>query len=142
MRRFPSLMLAMLVVSSLQARASEEDIIPWSTVRVECHEVPEAGKVTLSATFHQGRYESCEVSAFGKKYRLGVKDLARLDGFPLESLQITHEAGYPELGGHTVHFRLQKYTFTRNRKPILKQAIMSVSKGKGFSMGKSERPAS
>ena len=41
----------------------------------------------------------------------------KLKGFPLNSLSITYEPGYPELGGHTVHFKMKQVHY-QAKKPL------------------------
>lgn len=116
-----------------RASASEEEYLPWVEVRVAGPERGDVGKVVFSATLEGDRYRSVSVDAFGRTLVLDKADLAKLDGLPLASLRITHEAGYERLGGHTVHFRL-KVTRTTDGKAVEESGGFSVSRGKGLAM--------
>lgn len=115
--------------------ASEEEYLAWSSLRLECKESPQAGKVTLFATLGDAGLSSFKLTAFGKDHALAASDLAKVRDFPLHSLRVTHEGGYPELGGHTVHFRLSRsYYAPGQKKSVAEDVLISVSKGKGLSV--------
>lgn len=105
--RLASLSLAALLSASA-AFASEEDHLPWRDVGVECFEHAQTGKVSVKARADARGVSSFVLHAFGKDHALSKAQLQQIRSFPLESLQVTHEAGYSRLGGHTVHARLRK----------------------------------
>lgn len=115
--------LAAALLASAPALASEEDHLPWRSVDVACFEHAQTGKVSVKARADAKGLASFVLHAFGKVHALSKAQLQQLRGFPLESLQVTHEAGYAELGGHTVHARLRKGEET---------ARVSVTKAKGL----------
>ena len=129
-----SMTLAFLLIA-LPSMASEEEYLAWSSLRLECKESPQAGKVTVFATMGDAGLSSFQLTAFGKDHSLAASDLAKVRDFPLDSLRVTHEAGYPQLGGHTVHFKLSRsYYVPAQMKSVAEDVVISVSKGKGLSV--------
>jgi len=129
--------IAALILTGLltvtTARASEEEFLPWQEVRIVCAQRPETGKVELMAVADTNGYRQVEIVAFGKKHTVPAADLAKLRRFPLDSLRLTHETGYEELGGHTVHLRLKR----ENCIPggyVEETVVISVSRGKGLAI--------
>jgi len=128
--------MASLAFIPLASRASEEDVLNWRSIRVECLGTEETGKVGINASLNADRFAACEVTAFGKTHTLAAKDLNKLRGFSLDKLRITHEAGYPRFGGHTVHFKLVRMVFSpREQKTTISEVVVSVSKGQGLAVG-------
>jgi hypothetical protein len=126
----------LVLVSAVSA--SEEEFLPWQEVRIVCAERPETGKVELLAVADTNGYRQVEIVAFGKKHALPAADLAKLRGFPLSDLHLTHEAGYAELGGHTVHLRLTRVWYEAGQ--LLEETlVVSVSKGKGLALNEPRR---
>jgi hypothetical protein len=122
-----------LLLGTAVVCASEEECLPWQEVRIVCAERAETGKVELMAIASTNGYRQVEIVAFGKKHTVPATDLAKLRGFPLAGLQTTHEAGYEELGGHTVHLRLKR----ENCVPggwVEETVVISVSRGKGLAI--------
>ena len=115
----------MLLLSPALARASEEDFLPWKSVQLECFETRQTGKVRVTA-----KPDSFAIEAFGRSHVVSKADLAKLKGFPLESLRVTHEAGYAQTGGHTVHASLRRAGET---------VTVSVSKSKGLAVSTRSR---
>jgi len=133
-----NLALAIGAITSLMyttaAQASEEEILPWQEVRIVCAERPETGKVELIAVSDTNGYRQVEIVAFGKNHPVPPSDLPKLTGYRLNSLRLTHEPGYKELGGHTVHLRLNRSSVVPDG--IAEETvILSVSVGKGMQMG-------
>ena len=136
-------MAAPLVVSALlgSLHASEEEHLPWSEVRIVCPKRDDTGQVVFSAKVDEGKFLEMNIEAFGKKHPVAKEDLARLAGFPLNSLLTAHEAGYERLGGHMVHFKWKRIFYDADGKLIEEKARVSVSKGKGLSVHVPGRPA-
>lgn len=105
MRR-AALLAALLLAGP--ALASEEDHLPWRSVSVDCFEHAQTGKVSVRAEAGPQGLRSFSIQAFGRSHALGKRELALLSRFPLDSLKVTHEAGYPQTGGHAVHARLRR----------------------------------
>jgi hypothetical protein len=125
--------LAVLLLGTAVVCASEEEFLPWQEVRIVSAERPETGKVELMAVADTNGHRQVEIVAFGKKHTVPAADLAKLRRFPLDSLRLTHEAGYEELGGHTVHLRLKR----ENCIPggyVEETVVISVSRGKGLAI--------
>jgi hypothetical protein len=68
------------------------------------------------------------IRAFGRKHALAAADLAKLKAFPLSSLQASHEPGYEELGGHTVHFRFRRTFYNAGKKLVTETVYVSANK--------------
>jgi hypothetical protein len=138
MRIRQSALLGVVLLSATVAQASEEEFLPWQEVRIVCAERPATGKVELLAVADTNGYRQVEIVAFGKKHALPVADLAKLRGFPLRDLKLTHEAGYAELGGHTVHLRLTRVWYEAGQ--LLEETlVVSVSKVKGLALNEPRR---
>jgi len=109
--------LLCLAASPLMVLASEEDFVPWQSVTVKSTELPGVGIVAVEASTSGDTYKVFVLSAFDRSHSLTASQLKRLQGFALSSMTITHEAGYAQFGGHTVHVRFQR-TYT-DRTPKL-----------------------
>ena len=126
-------MLTLTALATLPAFASEEDTLQWTSVTIQCGLTPEAGDISFEARTGETGWAACTVRAFGKEYVLPEAALAKLKGFPLSSLETTHEAGYEELGGHTVHFRFFRTVNNPENKVVTEIIYVSVNK-KGVSV--------
>jgi hypothetical protein len=115
-------------------RASEEEVLPWSEVRIVGAEQKETGTVVFSAKLAGQQYKEVLLEAFGKQFTLAKEDLPKLAGFPLNSLAITHEAGYEKLGGHTVYFKLKRVFSDPMARIVEERIVLSVSRGKGLAI--------
>ncbi len=104
----------------------------WRAVQIDCFETSETGRVGIAANVDDKNLASLRVTAFGQSFNLSPFDLKKINLFPLDSLKITHEAGYAELGGHTVHFKFQRAYYDKDQKLHNEVAVVSVSKGKGL----------
>lgn len=121
--------LFLAVLSASSVRASEEEQLPIAEVRIVAAERKETGRVAFHAKVDGDEYKEVRIEAFGKEYPLEKRDLALLSGFPLTSLEITHETGYEKLGGHTVYFKFKRPV--KDPTATSKGTII-VSKGKGL----------
>jgi hypothetical protein len=110
-------------------------------VRIVSPEREDTGKVVFDAKVDGDKLLEVNIEAFAKKYSVEEQDLRKLDGFPLSSLVITHEPGYAELGGHTVHFKFRRTTY-KEGKPIYESIMVDVSKGKGLKISDSRQEVS
>lgn len=136
MRRLPPALVAAsaLAVLAPALPASEEEFLPPRSVRVEYGERSQTGKVAVTASQGAGGITAIEVTAFGKAHTAGAADLAKLAGYGLEGMRATHEAGYENLGGNTVHIRLRRPAGAAAGGKTAEEAIVSVSKGRGLSV--------
>lgn len=131
------LLFVVLALPSL-CRASEEEFLPWQQVEIVCAERAETGVVTFRATLASNEYTAVSITAFGKKYELTEAARQKLRWFPLDRLQTTHEAGYEELGGHTVHLRLTRTWYEAGQ--LWEETLaIAVSKGKGLALNEPRR---
>ena len=121
-------MLALTALATLPGIASEGDSLEWTSVIVQCGHTPEAGDISCEARTGEMGWAACTVRAFGKEYVLPEAALAKLKGFPLSSLETTHEVGYEELGGYTVHFRFARTVHNPENKVVTEIIYVSVNK--------------
>ncbi len=124
MKRITSMLL--LLVSA--TFASEEEFLDWTSAVVQVAETPEAGEIRVSATVEGGEWSGLAITAFGETHDLSDADLARLNGFPLSSLRTTHEQGYEELGGYTVHFRFDRTSYSEESELVSEIIYVSVNR--------------
>jgi hypothetical protein len=115
-------------------RASEEEFLTWSEVRIVGAERKDTGKVVFSAKTAGDKYQEVNIEAFGKQFTVAKEDLQKLNGLPLNSLTITHEAGYEKLGGHMVHFKMKLVFYDKIGTLIEERVALSVSHGKGLAI--------
>ena len=93
-------------ISLLQiASASEEEFVRPTCLEIQ-GSVGEKSPVKLVVESTEAGMKSVVMEAHGRTITLTEDDLVRLTGFRPATAIITHEAGYPQLGGHTVHFKL------------------------------------
>lgn len=139
MRCYPVLVLLLAVlVPPSSLLASEEEFLPWKQVKIVCRDRPETGTVVFDAHTEGDAYKVVAITTFGKQFTLDEPQMSKLKGFPLSSLSITHEGGYPQLGGHTVHFKM-KYHRYQAPKLMEERIRISISKGKGLEIYGPER---
>jgi hypothetical protein len=133
---FRVLLFASVVLLGVEGplRASEEELLRWSEVRIVGVEREDTGKVVFSAKTAGEKYQDVTIEAFGKQFPVAKEDLPKLNGLPLNSLAITHEAGYERLGGHTVHFKMKVVYYDKAGRLIEERAALSVSRGKGLTI--------
>jgi len=108
--------------------ASEEEFLDWTSASVQVAGTPEAGEISISATVGSGVWSSLTINAFGKTHVLNDDELSRLQGFPLSSMQSTHEQGYEELGGYTVHFRFDRTFYSAESELVTEVVYVSVNR--------------
>ncbi len=117
-----------LAALRLPSAASEEEFVPWQSVTVKSPELSVVGIVTVEASTQGGAYQKLTVTAFGRSHALAAAELKRLEGFPLSSLILTHEAGYAALGGHTLHLKFSRTSYDEARMPVKETIVLSVPK--------------
>ncbi len=120
--------LIMAVIPPFAARASEEDFLAWTSAVIQCGKTPEAGDVSCEIKVGEKGWDTFTIQAFGETHTLSPTDLAKLSGFPLSSLQTTHEAGYEELGRYSVHFRFDRTFYNPDKKLVNEIIYVSVTR--------------
>lgn len=123
-----TVMLVVLLISTVFAMASEEQILGWTSVVVRCGRTQEAGEVSCKIDVAGDGWKRFVIQAFGAKHTLTASDLEKLKEFPLSSLRTSHEAGYERLGGHTVHFRFNRTFYNSEKKPVTETIYVSATK--------------
>jgi hypothetical protein len=113
--------------------ASEEEFLDWTSASVQVSGTPEAGDVSVIAAVEHGVWSSFTINAFGRTHVLSDEELLGLYGFPLSSMRTTHEQGYEELGGYTVHFRFDR-TFYSGEGGLVSEIIYVSVNREGLSV--------
>ncbi|MFO7626607.1 MAG: hypothetical protein R6V62_05050 [Candidatus Fermentibacteraceae bacterium] len=113
--------------------ASEEEFLDWTSASVQVSGTSEAGEISAIAAVESGVWSSFTINAFGKTHVLNDNELSELFGFPLSSMRTTHEQGYEELGGYTVHFRFDR-TFYSEENELVSQIIYVSVNQEGLSV--------
>ena len=140
MNQIKSALLALATFSSL-AFGSEEEFLGWQSVTIKSPECIETGVVTVEATTNGLSATKLSIEAFGRKTTLNDAQLKKLEGFPLSSCVLTHEAGYASLGGHTVHMKLKRsYHDPAKNLQREEQVIISVPKAAAASITTRDLP--
>ena len=121
------------VLSSVSmSHASEEEYLNWQSAEIRFMPTSETGTVFCEIISKQGKLKEFLINAFGKEYELTPAQIGKVSQYPLNSFAATQEAGYPSLGGHTVHFKFERYLTDGSGKT--KKLYVSVSKGKGLTL--------
>jgi hypothetical protein len=120
--------------------ASEEEFAEWREAQLEFGRLGRAGKVKLKAQVEGTSYKEFEITAFGRKQTLSKKALSQLSGFPLRTLKVTHEAGYPQLGGYSVHFKFEQHSYDSAKTLTTRIAVLTVTRN-GFKIAVTAKPA-
>ena len=126
-----AILLSLLVAG--HAIGSEEEIANWTNIEMTTAPIPKVGKVSISATTESEKLSKLEIFAFGKTHVVLNKDLEKIADFPLGSLEITHGAGYEELGGYSVHVKLRRIFYNHEKNLKDQMAIITVTQKKGLS---------
>jgi hypothetical protein len=128
MRKTMTALLVAAIIPAFAATASEEEFLGWTSAVIQCGKTAEAGDVSCEMKTGEKGWEKFIIQAFGKPHTLPATDLAKLAGFPLSSLRTTHEGGYEELGGYTVHFRFDRMVYNSDKKLVTEIIYVSVTK--------------
>lgn len=119
----------------MPARASKELFVEWNEIRIVSTNCGRAGTLVFAAKTDGKTYQSVSICAFGREFKLDQKQLSLLDGFPLVSygFEITHEDGWPQIGGYSVHFKWKRSRYSAG-KVVQQRVTASVSEGGGLSV--------
>ena len=96
-------MLLFLFGAASTVGASQEGVLVFGNFKIESPGIGSSGPVTVSGTQGGKGISSLRVEAFGKQFDLTSDQLKGLAGVMTNGLQLSYEAGYPELGGRTVY---------------------------------------
>jgi hypothetical protein len=119
--------------------SSEEDFLGWQSVVIRSKEAGAAGIVVIEIETEGRDFTSLVVNAFGKQFALASDELAKMAGFQVSSLRTTHEAGYEEVGGHTVYLSFQRTSLSKIDGPVTEEIKISVNSS-GISVADPIRP--
>ncbi|HEX8310902.1 MAG TPA: hypothetical protein VF614_06275 [Chthoniobacteraceae bacterium] len=120
--------LFLLFSLPMMSAASEEEVVPWRSALIKSPELPIIGVISVDASTDDGTYQKLIASAFGRAHTLTAAELKRLEGFPLSSLTLTHEAGYAPLGGHTLHLKFSRTVHGEGKKSTREAIVISIPK--------------
>jgi hypothetical protein len=121
-------LLMAAIIPAISATSSEEDFLGWTSAVIQCGKTSKAGEISCEIKTGENGWEKFVIRAFGNTYTLPATDLGKLTGFPLSSLKTTHEGGYEELGGYTVHFRFHRTFYNPEKKLVSETINVSVTK--------------
>ena len=95
-------MLTML--SAGLCHASEEGLLPLSTLTAESAGIGKSGPISVIARKdNSNQWIEVTISAFGKEFSLNEDQRKQLDGEFVNGLMLSYEEGYEDLGGRTVY---------------------------------------
>ena len=98
-----SLLLVMFLLAA-SASASKEGALAFRTFRFESRDA--SGPVVVTGAQGDRGITSLRVSAFRKSFTLTPEHLKLLRGLIVNSVQLSGEGGYKELGGRTLYLIL------------------------------------
>src|SRR4051812_26463299 len=93
-----------LIVLCTAVTASEEGVLVFHKFRFESRD--ESGPVVVSGTAQFDRIDALRIDAFHRSFTLTAAQLKQLRGLILNSVQLSGEGGYAELGGRTIYLVL------------------------------------
>ena len=100
--------IAILILTSTVSFASKEGILAFSSFNISSNGIGGSGPITVTGKqSNDSRIISLAIDAFGKKYEIDEKYLARCPKLSFNGIQLSYEAGYKELGGRTVYIQFQ-----------------------------------
>ena len=97
-------LVAVITALICSATASEEGAFTFHKFRFESRD--ESGPVVVSGTAQFNSIESLRIDAFHRSFALKTAQLKQLRGLILNSVQLSGEGGYAELGGRTIYLLL------------------------------------
>jgi hypothetical protein len=95
-----------LLALSSTSFASQEGILALDKLLLESAGIGESGPVKVSGSQTPTGITSLQVQAFGKSVQLSPAQLKALEGGHYNSIQLSYEGGYKELGGRTIYIKL------------------------------------
>lgn len=99
------LLTTALLAASAAIHASQEGVVAFQKLHFESR-LPEEGLVVIEATQDTQGMQRFIVQAFGRSYQLTTAQLRDLAGGLYNSVQVSGEGGYPELGGRTLYIKV------------------------------------
>lgn len=97
-----------LLTLSTAASASQESILTLDKLLVGSAGIGESGAVKVSGSQTPSGVTALSIEAFGRSMQLTAAQLKALDGGQYNSIQLSYEDGYKELGGRTIYIKLSK----------------------------------
>jgi hypothetical protein len=89
--------------------------------------------VRLKIEHKDDKISSITVERDGRKTEFPAKEILSLKDFRYSGIETTHEGGYPQAGGHTVHFKLSGFyregdAFEGTDKIVEDKLVISIPK--------------
>lgn len=116
------LLTTALLAGSTALHASQEAAIAFQKLHFEAR-LPDDGLVVIEATQDTQGMQRFVVQAFGRSHQLTTAQLHDLDG-RYNSIQVSGEEGYPELGGRTLYIKLSM-SFTSSTPRRIKYVVIN-----------------
>ena len=123
MKQVLSLILCLLL--PLTVYSSEEDIIPQKMVTIVA-EIPSKGPVIYSHIVENGKLEKSCFAALGKSFELSKEQREKFVNIDPNSLSLTHEVGYTQTGGYSVHCSYIK-RIMKDGKIVSSRIVMTIN---------------
>jgi hypothetical protein len=119
------------VMMASGATGSQELYLPWSTFRIDLGTLGSVGVIEIYGVQAERGLSRVAVKAFGREFEFTPAQLKQLEGLTINGVEVTYEAGYPEVGGRTIYL-----LFSMGR---VKQRV-ALSEHGGISVGARSSP--
>lgn len=97
------LIFFLLFLSNI-ALASKEGVLAIQTFHITSEGIGQSGPIGVSGAVNsKGKVTSFKIDAFGKKIEVPIAQLEKADLSYKNSIQMSFEHGYKELGGRTIY---------------------------------------
>ena len=100
------LIVCVVLGAALDASASKEGVLVWSSFFVHSAGIGGSGPVDVSGNYAAAGVTRLDIKAFGRQFSLTSDQLKQLEGVYVNGMQLSYEAGYEKTGGRTVYLLL------------------------------------
>jgi hypothetical protein len=101
------LAVALVCGTALSLTASEEGALVVSSFNIHSAGIDRSGPVEISGSYDNNQgLTSLVIRALGREFTLTKEQRGQFAGLFLNSVQVTYEAGYREVGGRTIYLVL------------------------------------
>ena len=98
--------LTVLLIISMAAFASKEGALAFGHLHVDSKGIGESGPVVVDVIQGDRGIQRFSVHAFDRSYELTESQLRELGPGMYNSIQVSYERGYKELGGRTIYIKI------------------------------------
>jgi hypothetical protein len=95
-----------LLIFSMTAFASQEGVLAFDNLHVDSKGIGESGPVVVDVIQRDRGIQRFSVHAFDRSYELTESQLRELGPGMYNSIQVSYERGYKELGGRTIYIKV------------------------------------